>query len=98
MSNATHTPGPWASCIATNKDRDAFDVVPKDNLAANGGYIIAACYGPDRIDNARLLAAAPAMLEALKMASYRMALAGYFHDQDKIKAVIAQAEGREVTQ
>ena len=61
MSNAKHTPGPW---------QFAMGGVTKDwpEVRNDTGHILARTYEPDAEGNARLIAAAPAMLEALRIA------------------------------
>jgi hypothetical protein len=96
----THTPGPWHA--QGNYIYRAFPATPE---------LIARC--PDMehmpyLDNARLIAAAPALLEAcedaLEMAEYLSALWGTAHGDDyaemveRLTTVIAQAKGEEVEQ
>jgi hypothetical protein len=61
MSNTKHTPGPW---------QFAMGGVTKDwpQVESPTGALIARTYDVNAEDNARLIAAAPAMLEALRIA------------------------------
>jgi len=61
-----HTPGPWTA--ATIEGDDYTFVEPTDNSPDNdnANYVIARCSGPDRVENALLIAAAPDLLAALK--------------------------------
>ena len=65
MSAHKHTPGPW-------EQADAFGVTPTGTSvkAASDNYLVASCtgyYGRDgAVANARLIAAAPELLEALE--------------------------------
>jgi len=66
MTMTAHTPGPWQA--ATIEGDDYAFVEPADNSSDNdnANYVIARCSGPDRIENAILLAAAPELLRVLK--------------------------------
>lgn len=92
------TPGPWEAIDARwpgvwAKDRDQTVIIASSDSDATvetgvGGYT-----AEERAANARLIAAAPDMYEALRMAS------AYMADSDKhwlsvINAAIAKAEGR----
>jgi hypothetical protein len=62
-----HTPGPWRYEY-TNSAHESY-VAVSSNLLANGAtVVIGQCAGPDREANARLIAAAPLLLEALQRA------------------------------
>lgn len=90
--SSKHTPGPWLAAGPT--------IWAPPNNAAPAGYALAHVLNPysgavgsaDRVDaNAALLAAAPELLEALKMALLWV-------DGDTkniVRAAIAKAEGRE---
>lgn len=88
MSGAKHTPGPWGY-------DGAFDVVMQDDV---GAWI--ACVNFEHVDeeqavaDARLIAAAPDMLAALKAADAHFT--GTFSeggtDHQRIRAAIAKAE------
>lgn len=54
-----HTPGPWAQ----NGTRIESE---HEHGWANDGWILAGCEGPDAKANARLMAAAPDLLKALR--------------------------------
>ena len=56
-----HTPGPWEAISNLVRTRCTSD--------GNGGFLIAECPPNigDRLENARLIAAAPELLEALRM-------------------------------
>lgn len=58
-----HTPGPWTSEAGSNTGRRI--IAPN---APKTRRVVAACGGKDREANARLIAAAPDMYEALKQA------------------------------
>jgi hypothetical protein len=57
-----HTPGPWA----IDQDLSGAPVILP--TLENGRFAICAMYGPQKGHNARLIAAAPELLEALKNA------------------------------
>jgi hypothetical protein len=75
---AKYTSGPWniEGSVADSGDRIAhITISPPDNPNAdcveeeyNGCKHVAHCMGPDREANARLIATAPRMFEALKIA------------------------------
>lgn len=85
-----HTPGPW-KIIQTNG-------MPKINMVSppiGGGFIARIGYPPigSRDANARLIAAAPELLEACKEASKFLRLYGtFFNGRDVMDAAIAKAE------
>jgi len=66
MTMTAHTPGPWQA--ATIEGDDYAFVEPADNSTDNdnANYVIARCSGPDRINNAILIAAAPDLLKLVK--------------------------------
>jgi hypothetical protein len=67
--SAQHTPGPWGVAEAAPDDkmmRVGSNLDPNTEITKNGGMRIAQVIGPDRIANARLIAAAPDLLAALK--------------------------------
>lgn len=55
------TPGPWT----LSPYAEATVQTTRRRPNHNGGFIIAECFGPDRIANARLIAGAPDMLRFL---------------------------------
>jgi hypothetical protein len=59
-----HTPGPWHLPADTG---DALWIGASHER--NGGMYVAKLFGPDRAGNAKLIEAAPDMLEALKQAT-----------------------------
>ena len=102
MSEAKHTPGPWLFDYGT---------VPPDgpgtyaDIYVDGGDTIIAHFNnliPEGLANARLIAAAPAMLEALQGLTHGLPelleSIGYTDEEgliDEALAVIAQATGGE---
>lgn len=68
MENA-FTPGPWEA-LCGNECSDHYKLisanVSRNGEGANGGIYVAKVQGPDHIANARLIAAAPELLEALE--------------------------------
>ena len=92
MKNLKHTPGPW------KLEQDPTEMV----LLGNKGEHIASipipadCCLPEDRDNARLITAAPEMLEALRglvaeLESVKVPAPGLIH----AKAAIAKAEGKD---
>jgi hypothetical protein len=81
MTNSPHTPGPWSY----NRDEGGMH----GHVISTGDYII--CELPDAGDgaspdteaNARMIAAAPEMLEALEEAEYALRLAADQYAADK---------------
>lgn len=61
---ASHTPGPWAS-VQSNGVKNGVIAVDDD---ANDQFYIGKMSGPDAEANARLIATAPELLEALEEA------------------------------
>ncbi len=64
MTANKHTPGPWHQEV-TNSAHTSYVVVSADGFANGSTVVIGQCAGPDRLENARLIAAAPELLEAL---------------------------------
>jgi hypothetical protein len=93
MTTTQHTPGPWL--IAKPKGNGVMHKIWRTNGdERNTGYARIAWQVP-RADDARLIAAAPDLLEAAR------ALVGVFYNQEdvplyvqKARAAIAKAEGR----
>lgn len=75
-----HTPGPWT----------LFDRL----VQGRGGAPVAAVHGPHAYANARLIAAAPELLEALKAALSYADMEMHHETVDEYWALIAKAEGR----
>jgi len=93
-----HTPGPW-SIARSGFPVDAFGILSGDMAIGQTVYI--EDYD-EHLANARLIAAAPEMLEACKQALRRIEQLDIDADpavgpdptQDLLKAVIAKAEGK----
>jgi len=62
MSKDNHTPGPWAVTDYLKDTR----VVSVDGYGSTRGFVCLCGQGEEHEANARLIAAAPEMLEALK--------------------------------
>lgn len=65
-----HTPGPWQAVPVLDTRHSPANVLSRTVEVGghpdhNDGWCAAVCYGPDRAANARLIAAAPQLLEAL---------------------------------
>lgn len=90
MNKADHTPGPWIvsgwSVLEANADTVICNVLPWD-------------YGSSPVDhaNAHLLAAAPELLEALKLADAALSGSNMNMEvvQRKVQAAIAKATGEQ---
>ena len=94
MSNASHTPGPWKS---RPENKGSWTAV----VHAAGGECIAVCSSgsADNHANARLVAAAPELLEALQfcldqMDPDRHTVERIDKAMDRAYAAIAKAEGK----
>lgn len=61
MSEVKHTPGNWTAREGTTTGAEVVAKKPR-----GGDYVVARCGGKDREANARLIAAVPQMLAALK--------------------------------
>ncbi len=87
-----HTPGPWL-IIALDK---MTDVIPGTMEAGknNGKRAICRLMGTDKRANARLIAAAPNMLKALKALDLSFGRAQSEEVNDLVSSAIAKAEGR----
>lgn len=84
QNGSKHTPGPWtAECL--NADTDCWQVPePLVSCGSDGDYLNEA--------NARLMAAAPELLEMLREIVQRVEIRQ--ERRDRIEALIAKAEGR----
>lgn len=92
-----HTPGPWIAAAFPSS------IVGLPVVAQNGRSIASVTFfklGPEfsqhdreSQSNARLISAAPDLLEALKYAAVHLEYAGF--DMSKIDTAIAKAEGRQ---
>lgn len=89
---SAHTPGPWETTEQFELDGvESIDVQCSGNRRRefrNGGYVICRGFGDDQIANARLIAAAPEMLDALKRFPDDSPFSEY------VKQLIAKAEGK----
>jgi len=91
-----HTPGPWA--MDEDKYGEEIDVYPLKDGPPPMGRWAEICTVKDYESqdemraNARLIAAAPDLLEALKLACELLEYGGF--DMEKFHAAIAKAEGR----
>jgi hypothetical protein len=82
-----HTPGPWTAILDRDRDdgsEDTWYVLTEKEAAIAVGL-----YGPD----ARLIAAAPDLLAALKVALYHLDNPKTGYVADVLRAAIAKAEG-----
>ena len=73
---STFTAGPW---VANDKHSDShhpWRIESDANGYPNDGYIIAKLDGPDSEANARLIAAAPALFNAVEAICYALAASG----------------------
>ena len=99
MSDFTH--GPWVEidtqddlpCIHIIQDSDEY-LDDDSSTWPNGGFDIALCYGSEKVGNARLIAAAPDLLEALKRCKFD-SLNMTLEDREFCRAAIAKATGEQ---
>jgi hypothetical protein len=85
-AQAGYTPGPWSVAADRTESRHARFV---GSNGLNGGIWIAETKGPHCAGNARLIAAAPELLEALRnMADNVHRLAGYLKREGYAKAAM----------
>ena len=100
-ANTQHTAGPWGVDRCLRKKtcrvfrRNTARQGPTIDLDANDGQPVAICAGPDFEKNARLIAAAPDLLEALDNIMSAAALKGVkFSDYltEQADAAIAKAK------
>lgn len=96
-----HTPGPWRLKRDANREEYSVNVPPKDPGAVGYLQIASLNFGFDepfesqQHANARLIAAAPDLLAALKaMMSYYDTPSAPWALLDPARAAIARAEGR----
>lgn len=104
MSETKHTPGPWewhnmgGYHVLRQKDNDDYEAYVADDGSAGGEYSPAIDV---KSADAKLMAAAPAMLEALKDTLKRIEQSDHWWmdspykggmDADMIRAAIRQAE------
>ena len=83
-----HTPGPWRVSVDIQPGRpDRYLVRDSRNLA------VCEVFGLDERADARLMAAAPCLLEALRVAEQSFAARCAFGDADLCRAAIAKATG-----
>jgi hypothetical protein len=83
-----HTPGPWKESKNV-MEQPVIESVRPDNDA----FIICQTFGPDKHDNARLIAAAPDLLEVLRWTA--RALHAEHPAAIKARAAIAKATGED---
>ena len=95
---AGHTPGPWRIVELENPDGTTYQEIESD------GFTVAMVYPSGEHENARLIAAAPALLVACKLAQRELNNMGCECDCENavvsclvcaVNQAIAQAEGRE---
>ena len=106
-STATHTPGPWTCTI----DDEGFNVFQDDpKHPGNGDHIMCIAGNPESEANARLIAAAPELLAALRDTleslecheqdcqrdGLKNAAKAARRQIDAARAAIAKAEGRAI--
>lgn len=90
MSAAKHTPGPWEFVLAGSGNYPEWYV----SLGNRGFLRLPATTDMDTMDaDARLIAAAPDLLEALKTVEWHAPGSCWIVDADKIATAIAKAEG-----
>ena len=85
----SYTPGPW------HKGRGVI-VYAHDKNVGPEDFPVAECFGPQGIPNARLIAAAPELLEALRRAlPYldKAPLEGVLDRYEEARVIIAKATG-----
>ena len=92
----THTPGPWSLSVGRTINGSRA-VMPSDDGSDKNGREIAVMRGVDGEANARLIAAAPDLLEAARTAASNIE-EGYPQDAsvilEELLSAIAKAEGR----
>ena len=94
---AKHTPGPWIADIEEYPyRREIFITTENYDPDADEGERICRVFDDTNIGiaNARLIAAAPELLEALKICQVRIFMVdGCSHEYEQARAAIAKAEG-----
>lgn len=93
MKEATHTPGPWDYFVGNANGRGLIRVETAHDAPVAGVHIASAVRGAESEANARLIAAAPDMLAALK-AMVLNDTHTYRDCHRAALAAIAKAEGR----
>lgn len=99
MSKHQHTPGPWS--VSPADDTVVIDAMRREVAAIDGDYNTPDTW-PQMEANARLIAAAPEMLDSLKDCVRMLEAVRYTaglgkHQMERVeraKAAIAKAEGR----
>lgn len=84
--SAQHTPGPWAYVRNPESTRWIIDSEPAHAIACTAGF------EPDNEANARLIAAAPELLEALEELAERAGafnVSGVYFDEPSMTAEVA---------
>lgn len=83
----THTPRPWIAREGTTTGAEVMARTPRGRE-----YVVARCAGKDREANARLIAAAPDLLEALRDAVSQIeALCSELDVPDSCRAALSRA-------
>ena len=87
-----HTPGPWAQAMYSPADV----VTGEDKIIATARGGLNGITRDEAVANARLIAAAPDLLEALKLADAMLSGANMNASvvEKKVRAAIAKAEGK----
>lgn len=92
-----HTPGPWEFSREDVENKPNYHFIIEDT---KGERVIATVHGNDGEANARLIAAAPELLEALKALTEHLTDKGGYSTHGSsfgvAKQAIAKAEGRDV--
>ena len=96
-NQSTHTPGPWRMGRVQDPGNAAWYVTPQPKLLADVCVVEFDCDTARRIEeheaNARLIAAAPELLEVLEGIVTRKDPEGFLPEYDKARAAIAKAKG-----
>ena len=93
MNNTEHTRDPWY--IIVDDQTDEYNVMALNNVDYEYHYAVCHCYGPNDLMNARLIAAAPELLDALEdiIFARETDYMGTERAYDKAKKIIAKAKG-----